>query len=203
MAHLTKSATTNIVPLSSTLLEGVMAFTKDLIWAIREVSIAPINRLADYIRHPRGIDDLNYSSNEPPGWRVLPSVGRSAPAISRQRGVPGRTQRSRLRNARARADIVVRLAGPRAEKRATGRWNNPNASIDRWQAIQLAKLLAVEILSTSELIIEREGVRADRLLKENWHCVQALAAALLAKSRLTGRQVRAIVKSKRNSTQLP
>ena len=170
-------------------------------WAIREVSIGPINRLAGYIRHPRGVDDLDCSSLEPPGWRVLPSVGRSAAAMSRQRGVPARTQRSRLRNARARADIAVRLAGPRAERRVTGRWNNRSASIDGWQALEVAKLLAVEIHSTSELIIEQEGMRADRLLKENWQCVHAVADALLAKSRLTGRQVRAIVKSRRNSTQ--
>jgi ATP-dependent Zn protease len=88
----------------------------------------------------------------------------------------------------------VRLAGPHAEKLFTGRWNERAAGFDRLQLLDLGRQLATEVSTTTDCIITHEAIRASRLLAENWPCVEAVAAALLEYDRLTGREVRAIVK---------
>jgi hypothetical protein len=46
--------------------------------------------------------------------------------------------------------------------------------------------------------MDQEDERASLLINENWACVVAVTEALLAKSRLTGQEVRAIVKASKS-----
>jgi ATP-dependent Zn protease len=160
-------------------------------WAIRHVSIVPSGGTLGYIRHPRTLVD--YWSPEEIASRIsLPSVDNTKAA---NKYTPDHPARSRLRRTRARIDIAVRLAGAKAEKRFAGRWNHRTAHFDRSQSRDIAEQLATELSISSQSILIDEGIRADHLLEENWRCVEAVAHALLAKSRLGGREVRAIVRA--------
>lgn len=159
-------------------------------WAIRTVSIAPEGYLTGYVRHPRTATDY-WSAEDIARYGPLPPLSEAASRIESVRY----TERATLRRRRARIEIAVILAGRKAEMRFTGRWQHWNGTSDCFQTRDSALQLAAESSATADEIIEDEGLRADRLLAENWSSVEAVATALLGRSCLTGRQVRAIVKS--------
>ena len=160
-------------------------------WAIREVSIVPIGNTLGYVRHPRSAVDY-WSAEEIQSQRSRSEISVTAP-------VPGSSpsqapSSAGLRRTRARIDIAVRLAGPLSERLFTGRWNIHCGAVDRFQVQDLASQLADDLATTPNRIIVCEGLRSSRLLRANWCRVQAVAGALLQHDRLTGREVRAIVK---------
>ena len=160
-------------------------------WAIRDVSIVPDEQTIGRIRHPRRSELDYWLSDE------VKSLKASAPRLKKRPLLSSSeltAAQMRMRHRRGRIDIAVRLAGLKAEARFTGTSNVPGGGIDRLEVLELAVKLATELSVTADRIIVRESTRASRLLDENWPCVEALARALLTHDRLTGRQVRAIVK---------
>jgi hypothetical protein len=164
--------------------------------AIIHVSIVPTGEWLGHIRHPKGIADPSFQSVVSLRERPPLEIKAKAAWLKRfQRRVRTDGARLALRRRRARAEIAIRLAGSRAEKIFSGRWDNWGARHDREHALDLADLLANDSSVTSKGILDREDARADRILKENWPSVEAVADALLGKSQLSGREVRAIVKA--------
>ena len=159
-------------------------------WAIKEVSIVPAYGMLGHVRHPRSAVDY-WSVEEIASRRSRSGMSDLASLVESPLEKP---THSRLRRTRACVDIAVRLAGVQAEKLFTGRWNERGAGFDRFQVLDLARQLATDLSTTPNRIIVCEGVRASRLLTANWRCVEAVASALLEHDRLTGREVRAIVK---------
>ena len=160
-------------------------------WAIREVSIVPCASTLGHVRHPRSSVDY-WSAEEIASQRSRSEMSGTAP-------LPGNDSAQTpssagLRRTRARIDIAVRLAGPLAERLFTGRWNVYCGNVDRFQVQDLASQLASDLSTTPNRIIVCEGLRSARLLRANWCRVEAVAGALLEHDRLTGREVRAIVK---------
>lgn len=156
-------------------------------WAIKEVSIVRTADTFGHIIHPRSSVDY-WAAEEVASQRRRSGI--DPRSVADPLGDPAH---SRLRLARARIDIAVRLAGPKAEKRFTGKWNDDVGGFDRFQVLDLALQLAHELSVTADRIIVHESVRASRLLDANWPCVEAVAAALLERDQLTGREVRVIV----------
>ena len=160
-------------------------------WAIREVSIVPFGNTLGHVRHPRSAVDY-WSAEEIASQRSRSEMSGTSPlpgsSLSQAPSSAG------LRRTRARIDIAVRLAGPLAERLFTGRWNVHCGAVDRFQVQDLASQLASDLSTTPNRIIVCEGLRSSRLLTANWCRVEAVAGALLQHDRLTGREVRAIVK---------
>lgn len=156
-------------------------------WAIKEVSIIPTLDTLGRVIHPRSFVDY-WAAEE-----IASHRRRSGIDLRSLVEPPDRPGQSRLRRARARIDIAVRLAGRKAEKRFTGKWNNNVGGFDRFQVLDLAVQLSRELRVTPDRIILEESRRASQLLDANWSCVEAVAAALLEGNRLSGREVRAIV----------
>lgn len=77
--------------------------------------------------------------------------------------------RSRVWHTRARVDLAVRLAGTKAEKRFTGRWEHRNADSDRFQSRDLALQLAAELSVPSDSIIQRHRNTCACLLLTRYH----------------------------------
>jgi hypothetical protein len=126
----------------------------------------------------------------------------SAPALNERVGTSQSewtAVQMRMRHRRARIDIAVRLAGLKAETRFTGTSNVPGRGFDRVEVLDLARQLANELSITADRVIVHESARSSRLLNEKWRCVETVARALLLHGRLTGRQVRAIVKGARQT----
>jgi ATP-dependent Zn protease len=164
--------------------------------AITHVSIVPTDECLGHVQHPTGVADPDRRTIENLKEQSLAdSMAAAAAYLERLDGGWMTEARYGLRRSRARDDIAIRLAGPRAEKRFSGRWDNRGARHDREHALDLADRLANDSSVTSKGILVHEDARADRILKENWPSVVAVADALLVKSHLTGREVRAIVKA--------
>lgn len=164
--------------------------------AITYVSIVPTDECLGHVRHPTGVADPDRQSGDT--FREQPPLEPEAIAgwwERSQRWAVTYEARLALRRSRARADIAICLAGPRAEKRFSGRWDNRGARHDRELTLALADRLANGSSVTTKGILDQEDARADRILKENWPSVEAVADALLGKSQLSGREVRAIVKA--------
>lgn len=160
-------------------------------WAIREVSIVACGNTLGHVRHPRSAVDY-WSAEEIASQRSRPEMSGTAPLMGN--ALSQAPNLAALRRTRARIDIAVRLAGPLAERLFTGRWNVHCGAVDRFQVQDLASQLASDLCTTPNRIIVCEGLRSSRLLTANWCRVKAVAGALLQHDRLTGREVRAIVK---------
>jgi hypothetical protein len=169
-------------------------------WAIREVSIIPDGESDGRVRHPRR-SEVDYWLAEEVARLQASSKrnGHKGPLSTNCLGSSTRAQ-ARMRQRRARIDIAVRLAGPIAEMKFAGECCTRSGHSDRFQLLELADLLAAELSITAQSIVRLEEARARRLLRQNWNSVHAVAAQLLSKSRMSGRAVRAIVKSTAGST---
>jgi ATP-dependent Zn protease len=162
-------------------------------WAIRDVSVIPDEQTMGRVRHPRRSELDYWLSDE------VKSLKDSAPSLTERVAIPPSeltAVQMRMRHRRAHIDIAVRLAGLKAETRFTGTSNVPGGRFDRMEVLDLARQMASEISITANRIILRESARASRLLNENWPLVEAVARALLVHNRLTGREVRAMVKGR-------
>jgi ATP-dependent Zn protease len=160
-------------------------------WAIRDVSIVPDEQTIGRVRHPRRSELDYWLSDE------VKSEKASARTLNNRIAIPPSeltAMQMRMRHRRARIDIAVRLAGLKAETRFTGTSNVRGGDFDRAEVLDLARQLASELSITADRIIVRESARASRLLDEKWPCVEAVARTLLEQQRLSGREVRAIVK---------
>lgn len=102
--------------------------------------------------------------------------------------INGRQQRQ-MENA-----ILTLLAGTRAEKLYTGRWNYAGASYDIHTAVKLAGYLTGSDEALQAYFTWMEVRTTDMVCQPfNWVAIQALAAALLQQPRMNARQARRIV----------
>jgi hypothetical protein len=131
----------------------------------RYVTIVPMEGTLGHVQHP--------------AWRehVQPDIN-----------VDGRTRRL-LEKA-----IFTLLAGVRAEKRLTGRWNNIEANSDFHDADDLASYLWGNPKVLQKYISFMES-RVDAMIASDrhWKGIQALAAALLEKRRIGYQEAQEII----------
>jgi hypothetical protein len=101
----------------------------------------------------------------------------------------GRTRRA------VNADIVVSWAGPLAEERFTGQFNEPGAQRDLDRSFDLALNLTVGDMDEAAAYVEWLRFRTIRLMREPnfWPQVQAVADALVKHRSLSGVLVRHIM----------
>lgn len=107
-----------------------------------------------------------------------------------------RAETSDLRQSDVQKQIMVALAGPEAERRLTGRRNNWGAGSDRQTAVDLAFRVCPSVNSASAYL-RWLGVEVKETTNHHvwyWQAVEAVAAALLKKSTLSGRATRKIVR---------
>jgi hypothetical protein len=101
----------------------------------------------------------------------------------------GKSDRARLRAERA---ILVRLAGPAAQKRHAPRsWRSWHGESDRKQALDLASSVSSSP-SAAYAFVARLGIAADDLIAARWSLVERVASALIEGSPLSAAQIRRI-----------
>jgi hypothetical protein len=96
---------------------------------------------------------------------------------------------ARLRAERA---ILVRLAGPAAQKRHAPRsWRSRHGESDLKQALDLASTVSSS-RSAAHALVARLGIAADDLIEARWPLVERVASALIEGSPLSAAQIRRI-----------
>jgi len=100
-----------------------------------------------------------------------------------------KSDRARLRAERV---ILVRLAGPAAQKRHAPRsWRSWHGESDRKQALDLASSVSSSP-SAAYAFVARLGIAADDLIAARWSLVEGVASALIEGSPLSAAQIRRI-----------
>jgi hypothetical protein len=101
----------------------------------------------------------------------------------------GESHSARLRAERA---ILVRLAGPAAQKRHAPRsWRSWHGESDLKQALDLASSVSSSP-SAAHALVARLGTAADDLIAARWSLVERVASALIEGSTLSAAQIRRI-----------
>jgi hypothetical protein len=101
----------------------------------------------------------------------------------------GKSDHARLRAERA---ILVRLAGPAAQKRHAPRsWRSWHVESDLEQALDLASSVSSSP-SAANVFVARLQIAAEDLIEARWPLVERVASALIEGSPLSAAQIRRI-----------
>ena len=115
-------------------------------------------------------------------------VGRKNAVRGRKLGL-GKSDHARLRAERA---ILVRLAGPAAQKRHAPRsWRSWHGESDLEQALDLASSVSSSP-SAANVLVARLQIAAEDLIEARWPLVERVASALIEGSPLSAAQIRRI-----------
>jgi hypothetical protein len=115
-------------------------------------------------------------------------------ACERAEQAIGGVDRQRLEAERGMMEMIMSLAGPFAQERATGAFpgDREGAGEDNKCLVNFAFSLSGDQESTQALI-DRACKRTEQLVEENWPAVEGVANALLQDRELDGDQVRDIL----------
>jgi hypothetical protein len=96
---------------------------------------------------------------------------------------------------RVERDIMCSLAGHAAEKRFAGRANNRGAHSDHQNAAELATHVNRGDVQATNAYLRWLSIRVDAFFEQSfkWLIVEAVAAALLDRQKLTRKEVRSII----------